>query len=775
MNNEYLSALSNKINIDLAMKFDRSKLAELTFLPVAVQNGMGIAAVSQDSDKNAVASYFARVIKVNKVEFITIPSQQFTVLFQLIVKKMSVQSQTIQQTQFQGQGLAQNAAQNSVQNVQTIDKQKEAQPIVQSSSQTPVIQNGSEGNTSDARSVVQNKDGSLQEEKQEQQNNNGNTSDNGEESQIAKVKSPQTKKIGEILVEEGLLTEEQVQEALVESKKIGFPLGSTLVKLGYITIKQLREALAAQMQVKLVSEEQLASITESIACLSDEFVREHKVIPLLYNSKSLTVGMVNPKDTDTINQIIGMTGLKPSVLMVTSLEYESYIEQYYKNRPQKKPVKKQKSSLEVLTEELSSSSEASQGGEQTLWQKVQSDIDDISSDAARYANMIVTQAIDSRASDIHIEPRLDGYVARYRIDGTLVEVVKIPAYLESSIVSRFKVLAKMNIAEHRRPQDGNFTIKYNGGSYDFRINTLPVNGREKIVIRILAPSIKVEDSYTDIIDIPGAFEDDIEKIKFLLSSPNGIVLTSGPTGSGKTTTQYALLKTKNSPDTNITTIEDPVEIRLDGVNQSAVNPKAGITFASCMRAILRQDPDIILIGEIRDYETLETAISASLTGHFVLSTIHTNSAAATVTRLIEMGAKDYLISSTLNGVIAQRLVKQLCPYCKKGYKPTLEEVSKITHDPEEQQKIMNTTIYKATGCPSCDNTGYKGRLALLEILIITKDIKKLIAQKAHDIEIEDFAVANNGMRTLEGACIRHIIEGSTSIDEFVRVLGLVGD
>lgn len=590
---------------------------------------------------------------------------------------------------------------------------------------------------------------------------------------ISKVKSPEKKKIGQILVEEKLLTEEQVQEALVQSKALGYPLGSTLVKLGYITIKQLKEALAAQMQLNMASEEQLATLPDSVAYLSDDFIRDHKVIPLSYSSKALTVGMVNPKDTETINQIIGMTGLKPTVLMVTSLEYERCIGQYYKKAADDKKPKKEKTALEALTEEVSASGDGS-GSEQSLWQKVQSDIDDISSDAAKYANLIVTQAIDSRASDIHIEPRLDGYVTRYRIDGTLVEVVKIPANLESSIVSRFKVLAKMNIAEHRRPQDGNFTIRYNKLSYDFRINTLPVNGKEKIVIRILAPSMTAKDSYSDVIDIPGAFPEDIEKIKFLMSAPNGIVLTSGPTGSGKTTTQYALLKTMNSPDTNITTIEDPIEIRLDGVNQSAVNPKAGITFATCMRAILRQDPDIILVGEIRDYETLETAIAASLTGHFVLSTIHTNSAAATITRLIEMGAKDYLVSSTLNGVLAQRLVKKLCPECKQAFFPTEEDLKKIVLDPNRINEMKHKSFYKAVGCPKCGGTGYMGRLALLEVLVITKEIKKLIASHAHDIEIEEKAVAN-GMKTLNECCIRHILDGNTTIDEFVRVLGLVGE
>lgn len=717
MNNEYLSKLLHKIDFELVKRFEQTKFEELHFVPVVIQNSSIYVVISQDADKTKVSSFVKQKESVGGVEFISISPSNFTLLLENILKKT--------------------------------DTKKSLPPVKE-----PDVQ------------IIDNPDAPP-------------ATVMGD---ISKVKSPETKKIGQILVEEKLITQEQVDKALAESKKTGLPLGSTLVKMGLVTIKQLKDALAAQMQVSVVSEDQLASLPDSIACLSDDFVREHKVIPLSYNSKTLTVGMVNPKDTDTINQIIGMTGLKPAVLMVTSLEYERYVEQYYGNKEEPKQeqkkqqatYKKEKTALEALTEEFAASVDAQGAAEQTLWQKVQSDIDDISSDAAKYANMIVTQAIDSRASDIHIEPRLDGYITRYRIDGTLVEVVKIPAHLESSIVSRFKVLAKMNIAEHRRPQDGNFTIKYNQQSYDFRINTLPVNGKEKIVIRILAPSMRAEASYTKDIKIVGAFPDDIEKIKYLISAPNGIVLTSGPTGSGKTTTLYALLKTMNSPDTNITTIEDPVEIRLDGVNQSAVNPKAGITFANCMRAILRQDPDVILVGEIRDYETLEVAISASLTGHFVLSTIHTNSAAATVTRLIEMGAKDYLISSTLNGVLAQRLVKRLCPDCKEPYMPSEEEAKKILTDPERIKKMQETTIYRAVGCPACGGTGYKGRLAVLEILVVTKEIKKLIAQHAHDIEIEEHAVAN-GMRTLVESCIKHIVEGETTIDEFVRVLGLVGE
>ena len=251
-------------------------------------------------------------------------------------------------------------------------------------------------------------------------------------------------------------------------------------------------------------------------------------------------------------------------------------------------------------------------------------------------------------------------------------------------------------------------------------------------------------------------------------------MTAGPTGSGKTTTLYAILRYLNSDTINITTIEDPVEIRLEGINQSSINTKAGITFANSLRAILRQDPDTILIGEIRDYETLEVAISASLTGHLVLSTVHTNSASATITRLIEMGAKDYLISSTISGIIAQRLVKRLCPSCKEEYFPTYEEARKILTDPVEIQKLTKTKLYRPHGCPNCKNTGYLGRLAVLEILVINNEIRKMIAQRAHDVELEDYAV-KQGMKTLRMACLRHILEGETSIEEQVRILGLAGE
>ena len=359
---------------------------------------------------------------------------------------------------------------------------------------------------------------------------------------------------------------------------------------------------------------------------------------------------------------------------------------------------------------------------------------------------------------------MNSYIVRYRKDGMLQKVFDIPNKVENSIISRFKVIARLNIAEHRRPQDGTFSMNYKGGAYDFRISTLPVSGKEKIVIRVLAPAVSLN-AMDKTINLAGASKEEINRVKDMCSAPNG------PTGSGKTTTLYSVLKSLNDETVNITTIEDPIEIRLDGINQSQVNVKAGITFAACMKSILRQDPDIILIGEIRDYETLEIAISAALTGHLVLSTVHTNSAAATVTRLIEMGAKDYLVASTLTGVIAQRLVRKLCDKCKEQYFPTYEEARKVLKDEADIEEFMKTPIYRPVGCEECDFSGYKGRLGVYEIMPITKEIKRLIAEGAHDLDIEVEAV-KEGMSVLQTACLRHIKEGKTSIDEFVRVLGL---
>ncbi|MBO5947821.1 Flp pilus assembly complex ATPase component TadA [bacterium] len=571
------------------------------------------------------------------------------------------------------------------------------------------------------------------------------------------------KRIGELLIESGHLSEKNLEDALAYSKENQMPIGSALVQLGFVTIETLKSALEKQQGFQSVNAEQLKLDVETLNLLPEEFIKSNMVLPISTDGRTIVVGMVNPNEKRILNEIVYLTGLQPRVMLITYVEFQSCISAYF-NKTRKETTKiiqkLEEESVHIETEEA-------------LWQQVEKDIQDSSGTVADFANRIIATGIEMRASDIHIEPRLARYVVRYRVDGILQEVFELPQKVELSIITRFKVLSRMDIAEHRRPQDGTFTMSLMGKKYDFRINTLPVSNREKMVIRILAPAMSMENQDRSLV-IDGMNDEEFVTLKKMTTRPNGIILAAGPTGSGKTTTLYKILVSLNSPTVNITTIEDPVEIKIDGINQSQVNPKAGITFASCMRSILRQDPDIILVGEIRDFETLETAISASLTGHLVLSTIHTNSAAATVTRLIEMGAKGYLVASTLTGVIAQRLVRKLCPVCREKYTPSHDELNSIMANEYSELDMSNFTFYKPKGCPVCNQEGYNGRIGIFEILPITKEIKRLIAQGAHDIEIEEAAIAN-GMMTLEQNCLSHILRGETTIEEFVRVLGMAGD
>lgn len=570
-------------------------------------------------------------------------------------------------------------------------------------------------------------------------------------------------KLGEMLVAKGILTEVQLMKALAESKRKQIPIGSMLFEMGAITLDQLKDVLHSQTGYDIVSADQLVDQKNFVNILPEDFIKANSVIPISSDGKTLVIGVTKPLKQDVLKEIIYLTGQNPKQILMTHYEFKSAINTFFSEQ------KRQTDEIiEQIKEETLESEE-----EATLWEQVDAELQDSTGSIAKFVNQIITNGIDNKVSDIHIEPRLSGYIVRYRKDGMLQKVLDVPAKVETSVIARFKVMARMNIAENRRPQDGTFSISYRDCSYDFRINTLPVSGKEKVCIRILAPAVSLASNDREI-KLIGAHDGDIDKVKQMVSCPNGIILTSGPTGSGKTTTLYSVLKSLNDESVNITTIEDPIEIKLEGINQSQINAKAGITFASCMRAILRQDPDIILVGEIRDYETLEIAISAALTGHLVLSTVHTNSAAATVTRLIEMGAKDYLVSSTLSGVIAQRLVRKLCDDCKEEYHCTREEAMMVTRDEEEIKKIMETPIYRAKGCNKCGFQGYKGRLGVYEIMMITKEIKKLIAQGAHDLEIEDSAV-ENGMMTLHKSCYKHIIKGQTTIEEFVRVLGMAGE
>ncbi len=572
------------------------------------------------------------------------------------------------------------------------------------------------------------------------------------------------KKIGEVLIEMGLINEEQLFDALVTSKKTGNPIGSVLVQKEYISLQNLKDVLAAQRGMEAVASTQLKLDRKILSVLPDDFVKLNMVLPINFDGKNLVVGMVNPANRQVINDIVYLTGLKPRVMLITHYEFLQCIKQYYSESK-----KETNQYIKKIEQELIQYG----GTQESLWDQAERELEQDDSVVVKFVNKLITDGIKMRASDIHLEPRLKQYVVRYRIDGVLREILSVPETIEGSVLTRLKVISKMNIAEHRRPQDGTFSIRFQDKSYDFRINSIPVGTKEKMVIRILATAESLG-SIDKTIKLVGATEEDLARIDRIKCAPNGIILAAGPTGSGKTTTLYSIVRNLNDEQVNIMTIEDPIEIRIEGINQTQVNAKAGITFASCLRAALRQDPDIILVGEIRDVETVEIAIAAALTGHLVLSTIHTNSAAATVTRLIEMGAKDYLVSSTLTGVIAQRLVRRLCDNCKIEYQPSEEEARLLMVNEDDIKRFMQMKIYKPGKCEQCNKEGYKGRLGLYEVMQITKEIKKLIAMGAHDIQIEEAAVGA-GMRTLSQSCLHHIISGMTTIEEFVRVLGPVNE
>ena len=575
------------------------------------------------------------------------------------------------------------------------------------------------------------------------------------------VQPQKRKRLGDILLEKGYVTEENLEKAFAQSQVKKEPIGSTLVRMNLLTVEQLKEVLSEQQGIEAVSEKQLKFSDTLFKLFPREFMEENKIVPISSDGRTVIVGMVNPTDKKVLNDIVLLTGMKADPRLITYYEYDRSVTAFLKEADRKAK----------LFEHINSESTVFQ--EESLSERVEKDIKNDESSISKFVNQIVSDAIDMKVSDIHIEPRFDKYVVRYRKDGILRKVIEIPSNIESSIISRFKVLAKMNIAEHRRAQDGAFSIKHKTKTYDCRINTIPVGSKEKMVIRILQPSVSLSGE-NKAISLVGAYEEDVKKLEWMIKIPYGIILAAGPTGSGKTTTLYSILNSLNNEDVNITTIEDPVEIRLEGVNQIQVNPKADITFATCLRAILRQDPDIILVGEIRDFETLEAAIAAALTGHLVLSTIHTNSAAATVSRLMQMGAPNYLIASSLSGIIAQRLVRRLCPYCKTKYHAEEDELKQILLNPEEIKEFAKKDLYKPVGCEQCQYTGYLGRLGLFELMPINKEIRKMISQSASDVDIEEVAIGC-GMKTLQQYCLEHIINGETPISEFVRVLGVVSD
>lgn len=567
-------------------------------------------------------------------------------------------------------------------------------------------------------------------------------------------------KIGNILVRAGVITQDQLENALSIQKKSGGLIGQILVKQGYIDRRSLYEFLQKQMGVEYVDIEGIEIDEDIIGLVSPNLAKTHKVIPIEKVDGNLKVAMSDPMNIFSIDDLRLTTGLEIIPCLADEEQISAQLEKYYGKASRKTSAKEIEQKVADLDEEIKKVNEKiAVEITQTEDEDTTIDISDLeNAPIVKMVNIIFQKAVATRASDIHIEPQEDCVLIRFRIDGQLVEIMRYDRKILSSIVARIKIISGLNIAEKRIPQDGRIGIKIDDREYDMRVSVLPTMFGEKVVIRI-ADKEGFNVSKKEL----GFFEDDLEKFDQIISSPYGIILVTGPTGSGKSTTLYTALRELCKPNVNILTVEDPVESTIKGINQVQVNVKAGLTFATALRAFLRQDPDIIMVGEIRDSETAEIAIRAAITGHLVFSTLHTNDAASSVTRMIDMGIEPFLLSSALVGLIAQRLVRRLCPHCKEAFQPDKNEREILGLKDYEE-----VTIYRAKGCDECNNTGYKGRIAVYEILTVNREIKELISKNVSSDVIKDAAI-KMGMKTLRMNCTRLVKEGITTIDEMLRI------
>lgn len=571
----------------------------------------------------------------------------------------------------------------------------------------------------------------------------------------AAVRKPAPRRIGDVLIEEGYVTQQQLEQALSEGRATGAPLGAVLIKLGFVDERTLGMALAKLHGLKYIDTHDIELQDEVMRLVPADFIRRHMVVPLSVDmgSKRLEVIMARPDNLQVLDEIALLTGFRPIPRVSTHKELVGLLDKYYQQRSSAEEA------LAKLEEEMSEDDSIYSGS-------ITSDLEaEMAADDAavvQLVNSILIEAIDSDASDVHIEPQKERLLIRFRIHGILHEVKSLPKKTSNAVVSRIKVASGMDIAERRRPQDGRMKLKVGSQEIDMRVNTIAVMFGEKICIRLLKPN-----ATTGGLEKAGLTPDEVKRITKMIRAPHGIILVTGPTGSGKTTTLYSCLREINSPERNITTIEDPVEYPLSGINQTQVSHKAGLTFALCLRAILRQDPDVVMVGEIRDEETLEAAIHAALTGHLVFSTLHTNSTAKTVTRLLEMGAPAYLVSSAVIGILAQRLVRRICTKCKVAYTATEEELATLgIANPEKP-----VTLHRGEGCERCNNSGYEGRIGLYEIMNMSRTVGELIENNASTYQIQDAAV-KEGMFTLGMDGKRKVLAGLTTVDEVTRVLGM---
>ena len=552
------------------------------------------------------------------------------------------------------------------------------------------------------------------------------------------------KQLGDILLEDGLLTSEQLSTAVEEQRRLGRSLGRVLVDLGHLSEGQLVAALATQIGLRFVDLSDYPVDGSAVSRVPDTVCRRHNALPIGYDEGKLVVAMADPANVFAIDDIRALTGLEVKPVVATRPDVLAAINRYHRGEAE----------MDDLTLALDAKDE-----EDDL-SKVKEIVEE--APIVKFVNLLITQAIQDRASDIHIEPAERDLRVRFRIDGVLHEVMRSPKTITAGVTSRLKIMADINIAERRIPQDGRLSVTANGSKIDLRVATLPTVWGEKIVMRILDNStamLKLSDL--------GFSDPNYEVYSRSFVKPYGMILVTGPTGSGKSTTLYATLNIVSRPEVNVITVEDPVEYRLPGINQVQTNVKAGLTFAAALRSILRSDPDIVLLGEIRDGETAHIAVEAALTGHLVLSTLHTNDAPSAIVRLTEMGIEPFLVGSALDCVLAQRLARRLCPKCKEAYVPTKQTLLENRFPWQDGEELP--TLYRPIGCSACSKTGYKGRLALHEVMAVDEEIERMTVERCSSMVIRRHAVAE-GMITLRHDGLLKVMKGVTSAEEILRVV-----
>jgi len=554
-------------------------------------------------------------------------------------------------------------------------------------------------------------------------------------------------RIGDILVMQGFLSRQQLESALTAQHKTKQRLGDYLVDAGIVSDKDIQQALHVQLGVETIDLHGVNLPDDILSLVPVNVLRKHSVLPIDYLDPAhttLILAMADPLDMVSMDDISIITGCLVEPRVSTAREINAVLDRYF-------------GSGEAMSAAAKYAKEKNREQEEAAAAAAESE-DVSSAPIVQIVRSIIEQAVRSRASDIHIEALEKQVRVRYRIDGVLINKMVYDINLLPAIAARVKILGGMDISEKRKPQDGRITMVVDRTEYDIRVSSLPSYFGEKIVMR-LADKMALTKSKSEL----GMRPEELKHFDHIISNPNGIFLVTGPTGSGKSTTLYTALSELNSEAVNIITVEDPVEASIAGINQVQVNPKADLTFATALRSILRQDPDIIMIGEIRDTETAEIAVQASITGHLVVSTLHTNSAAASITRLTDMGIESYLLADSLVGVIAQRLVRRLCPKCKRAREAT-ENEKRILDRPKDER----VTIYDPVGCAYCGNTGYYRRTGVYEIMEVTPALKRLISKQASSAEIQSLAIAE-GMHTLHTAAALYVLDGTTSIAEMLRI------